>query len=105
MAKAPNKPKSQAPAFVNLHGQPIDLRALKRAFMQAGDAAYGAAPKPVAKPAPKPTVVLTPADLTEAVEGLVRATLLLADVGRPLPNILTGAAPRRPNPRPRGPRR
>ncbi len=46
-----------------------------------------------------------PADLSEAVEGLVRATLLLADVGRPLPNMLTGAAPRRPNPRPRGPRR
>ena len=32
-----------------------------------------------------------PADLSEAVEGLVRATLLLADVGRPLPNVLTGA--------------
>ncbi len=31
-----------------------------------------------------------PADLSEAVEGLVRATLLLADVGRPLPNVLTG---------------
>ncbi len=46
-----------------------------------------------------------PADLAEAVEGLVQATLLLADVGRPLPNILTGAAPRRPNTRPRGPRR
>ena len=32
-----------------------------------------------------------PADLSEAVEGLVRATLLLADVGRPLPNVVTGA--------------
>ena len=32
-----------------------------------------------------------PADLSEAVEGLVRATLLLADVGRPLPKMLTGA--------------
>lgn len=32
-----------------------------------------------------------PADLAEAVEGLVRATLLLADVGRPL-----AVAPRRP---------
>jgi uncharacterized protein len=36
-----------------------------------------------------------PADLGEAVEGLVRATLLLADVGRPLP------AAARPPPRPR----
>jgi uncharacterized protein len=35
-----------------------------------------------------------PADLSEAVEGLVQATLLLADVGRPLPNVLSGAAPR-----------
>ncbi len=33
-----------------------------------------------------------PADLSEAVEGLVRATLLLADVGRPLPNVLMGGA-------------
>ena len=32
-----------------------------------------------------------PADLSEAVEGLVRATLLLADVGRPLPKMLTEA--------------
>lgn len=40
-----------------------------------------------------------PADLTDAVEGLVRATLLLADVGRPL---ATGAqGPLRPPPRPR----
>ncbi|CAG1012608.1 hypothetical protein BURC_00214 [Burkholderiaceae bacterium] len=39
-----------------------------------------------------------PADLSEAVEGLVRATLLLADVGRPLP-----AAPKKPAPRPRRP--
>lgn len=46
-----------------------------------------------------------PNDLTEAVEGLVRATLLLADVGRPLPNVLTGAAPRRPNLRSRKPPR
>jgi len=38
-----------------------------------------------------------PADLSEAVEGLVRATLLLADVGRPLPQ-----APRPPQ---RGPNR
>jgi uncharacterized protein len=34
-----------------------------------------------------------PADLTEAVEGLVRATLLLADIGRPLSPA--AAAPRR----------
>ena len=34
-----------------------------------------------------------PADLSEAVEGLVRATLLLADVGRPLPKMLTDASP------------
>lgn len=42
-----------------------------------------------------------PADLAEAVEGLVRATLLLADVSRPI------NAPRssRPTPRPRPPRR
>ena len=33
-----------------------------------------------------------PVDLSEAVEGLVRATLLLADVGRPLPKMLTDAA-------------
>lgn len=38
-----------------------------------------------------------PEDLAEAVEGLVRATLLLADVGRPLP--ATHAAPKRPAPR------
>lgn len=31
-----------------------------------------------------------PADLAEAVEGLVRATLLLADVGRPLPAAARG---------------
>ncbi len=37
-----------------------------------------------------------PADLTEAVEELVRATLLLADVGRPLPS--RPAPPRRPGP-------
>lgn len=41
-----------------------------------------------------------PADLTEAVEGLVRATLLLADVGRPLP---PPSRPRGPPTRPRGP--
>ena len=44
-----------------------------------------------------------PTDLAEAVEGLVRATLLLADIGRPLP-----AAPRagpRPTPGHRPPRR
>ena len=29
-----------------------------------------------------------PTDLSEAVEGLVRATLLLADVGRPLPRVM-----------------
>jgi len=40
-----------------------------------------------------------PADLTQAVEELVRATLLLADVGRPLP-AGPAAAPRR---RPHGP--
>jgi uncharacterized protein len=34
-----------------------------------------------------------PADLSEAVEGLVRATLLLADVGRPLPNVVMGGGP------------
>lgn len=41
-----------------------------------------------------------PADLSEAVEGLVRATLLLADVGRPLPGAQGNAGrPRRPPPR------
>lgn len=43
-----------------------------------------------------------PADLTEAVEGLVRATLLLADVSRPLgapAGQHRGGAPRRPTPR------
>jgi uncharacterized protein len=39
-----------------------------------------------------------PADLSEAVEGLVRATLLLADVGRPLP-----APQKKPSQRPRRP--
>ena len=43
-----------------------------------------------------------PADLSEAVEGLVRATLLLADIARPL-QAPTGAA--RPVPRHRAPRR
>ncbi|MGY4831514.1 YecA/YgfB family protein [Sphaerotilaceae bacterium SBD11-9] len=38
-----------------------------------------------------------PEDLAEAVEGLVRATLLLADIGRPLP----AAPPKRPGPPPR----
>lgn len=38
-----------------------------------------------------------PEDLAEAVEGLVRATLLLADVGRPLPAATS--APKRPAPR------
>jgi uncharacterized protein len=51
-----------------------------------------------------------PADLSEAVEGLVRATLLLADVGRPLPNVVMGAGqrqgrPQSPNRGSRGPRR
>ncbi len=52
-----------------------------------------------------------PADLSEAVEGLVRATLLLADVGRPLPNVVTGAGQGRgggghgPGRGTRGPRR
>jgi uncharacterized protein len=44
-----------------------------------------------------------PANLSESVEGLVRATLLLADLTRPR---LRPAAPSRgPAPRPRGPRR
>jgi uncharacterized protein len=34
-----------------------------------------------------------PEDLAEAVEGLVRATLLLADVGRPLPAPASGRRP------------
>jgi len=38
-----------------------------------------------------------PEDLAEAVEGLVRATLLLADVGRPVP--AAASAPKRPAPR------
>ena len=38
-----------------------------------------------------------PVDLTEAVEGLVRATLLIADISRPV-----AAAPRGPRPPPRG---
>jgi uncharacterized protein len=38
-----------------------------------------------------------PADLTEAVEELVRATLLLADVGRPVP-VSNAGAPGRPRP-------
>ena len=48
-----------------------------------------------------------PADLSEAVEGLVRATLLLADVGRPLPKVITEAGrPTRPaRQAPRGPKR
>jgi uncharacterized protein len=51
-----------------------------------------------------------PSDLSEAVEGLVRATLLLADVGRPLPNVVTGAGQGRgghhaPGRGSRGPRR
>ena len=40
-----------------------------------------------------------PADLSEAVEELVRATLLLADVSRPLVAQRSGAAPRRGPPR------
>ena len=41
-----------------------------------------------------------PADLSEAVEGLVRATLLLADVGRPLAAATHGARrPHRPPPK------
>ena len=40
-----------------------------------------------------------PADLSEAVEGLVQATLLLADISRPLPGAQGGAGrPRRPAP-------
>ncbi|MEO8056911.1 MAG: YecA family protein [Burkholderiales bacterium] len=40
-----------------------------------------------------------PADLSEAVEGLVQATLLLADITRPLPGALgTAGRPRRPAP-------
>jgi uncharacterized protein len=44
-----------------------------------------------------------PADLAEAVEGLVRATLLLADIGRPVTASLktASARPRRPAPRAR----
>jgi uncharacterized protein len=40
-----------------------------------------------------------PADLTEAVEELVRATLLLADVSRPLRPQRDGPVPRRVPPR------
>ncbi len=40
-----------------------------------------------------------PADLSEAVEGLVRATLLLADVARPLQAKRAAAPHRRPPPR------
>jgi len=39
-----------------------------------------------------------PADLTEAVEGLVRATLLLADISRPLATAGPARGPRRPKP-------
>ena len=46
-----------------------------------------------------------PADLAEAVEELVRATLLLADAGRPLPKPPAPRSHRRPPPRPRAPRR
>lgn len=46
-----------------------------------------------------------PVDLTEAVEGLVRATLLLADVGRPVARPAAPRAPHRSAPRPRPPRR
>lgn len=48
-----------------------------------------------------------PQDLTEAVEGLVRATLLLADVGRPLAQPAAARPPVRAHrpPRPRPPRR
>jgi uncharacterized protein len=45
-----------------------------------------------------------PADLSEAVEGLVRATLLLADVAQPQPNPTPrgpARGPRRPGPPPR----
>lgn len=41
-----------------------------------------------------------PSDLTEAVEGLVRATLLLADVSRPLPKPQASNTPRGPARRP-----
>jgi len=40
-----------------------------------------------------------PEDLSEAVEGLVRATLLLADVGRPQPASNAAPKPKRPAPR------
>ena len=48
-----------------------------------------------------------PADLSEAVEGLVRATLLLADIGRPVDAALAraGAKPVRPAARTTAPRR
>jgi uncharacterized protein len=49
-----------------------------------------------------------PADLPTAVEELVRAVLLLADVSRPVATARPAAPPRRPSPRrpgPRGPRR
>ena len=43
-----------------------------------------------------------PADLSEAVEGLVQATLLLADISRPLPGAQGDASrPRRPSAPPR----
>jgi uncharacterized protein len=50
-----------------------------------------------------------PVDLTDAVEGLVRATLLLADIGRPVTaSLKTAAARPRPTasrPAPNRPRR
>ncbi len=47
--------------------------------------------------------LMPPADLSEAVEELVRAVLLLADVGRPQHGLAKGAAPGRPAPRRNGP--
>ena len=49
--------------------------------------------------------LMPPADLSEAVEELVRAVLLLADVSRPQHGLAKGAAPGRPAPRRNGPAR
>ena len=49
--------------------------------------------------------LMPPADLSEAVEELVRAVLLLADVSRPQHGLAKGASPGRPAPRRNGPAR
>ena len=114
MPPSSKKPTSKATAFVNWRGVPIDLRSLRA---------------PVAAPALKPQPMLEEADMDCVFEALCLAgcarskTWLFqflralerktsqgnyftaADVGRPLPNVLTGAAPRGPNPRARKPQR